>query len=71
MDIKKITYELLQKCFIEINNDENMNQIKTYILNPLITYVIDKIYPYLVISVIIFLLTLIIAIATLILLIKK
>jgi hypothetical protein len=71
MDIKKITYEFLQKCIIEINNDENMNQIKTYILNPLISYVIDKIYPYLVISVIIFLLTLIIAIATLILLIKK
>ena len=71
MDIQKITYELIQKCIVEINNDENMNQIKTYILNPLITYVLDKIYPYLVISVIIFLLTLLIAIAILILIIKK
>ena len=71
MDIKKITYELIQKCINEINNEENMDQIKTYILNPLITYVLDKIYPYLVISVIIFLLTLLIAIAILVLVIKK
>ena len=71
MDIKKITYELIQKCINEINNEENMDQIKTYILNPLIIYVLDKIYPYLVISVIIFLLTLLIAIAILVLVIKK
>ena len=71
MDIKKITFELIQKCINEINNEENMDQIKTYILNPLIIYVLDKIYPYLVISVIIFLLTLLIAIAILVLVIKK
>ena len=48
-----------------------VGHVNKYILNPLITYVLDKIYPYLVISVIIFLLTLLIAIAILVLVIKK
>jgi hypothetical protein len=71
VDIKKLTSDLLQRCIIEINNEENMDQLKTFVLNPLIGYVIGKIYPYLMVSVIVFLLTLLIAIAILILIIKK
>ena len=71
MDFREIIIDLIDKVIIEIKTDDNMDKIRQNILKPLINYIIQQIYPYLIISVIIFVLTLVLASIILILLLKK
>ena len=72
MDLHSIICDLTNKCITEINDNDDIKQpIKDKILKPLINYVLEQIYPYLIGSVIIFVLTLLIAIIILVLLIKS
>lgn len=72
MDLHSIICDLTNRCITEINDNDDIKQpIKDKILKPLINYVLEQIYPYLIGSVIIFVLTLLIAIIILVLLIKS
>ena len=72
MDLREILCDLTNKCIIEINDGDDIKQpIKDKILKPLINYILEQIYPYLIISVIIFALTLLVAIIILVLIIKS
>ena len=72
MDLHSILCDLTNRCILEINDGDDIKQpIKDKILKPLINYVLEQIYPYLIISVIIFALTLLVAIIILVLIIKS
>jgi len=72
MDLRSILCDLVDKCIIEINDGDDIKKpIKEKILKPLINYILEQIYPYLIISVIIFALTLLIAIIILVLILKS
>ena len=72
MDLHEIIYDLTQRCITIINDNDDIKQpIKEKILKPLINYVLEQIYPYLIVSVVIFALTLLIAIIILVMLIKS
>jgi len=71
MDIKKITCDIIDMVIIELKKEENLNKIKKEVLQPMTNYVLEQIYPYLIISVIIFVLTFLIAIITLVFLLRK
>ncbi len=70
MDYKTLITDILDKCLIEIKQDENMKKIKETVLNPFITYVLEQIYPYLIGSVVLFVLTFLVAIITLVIIIR-
>lgn len=72
MDLHNILCDLVNRCVIEINDNDDIKQpIKDKILKPLINYILEQIYPYLIISVCIFALTLLIAIIILVLILKS
>jgi len=72
MDLHSIICDLTQRCIVEINDGDDIKQpIKDKILKPLINYILEQIYPYLVVSVIIFALTLLVAIIILVLILKS
>ena len=72
MDLHSILLDLSNKCIAEINDSDDIKQpIKEKVLKPLINYILEQIYPYLIISVIIFALTLLVAIIILVLIIKS
>ena len=70
MDIKKITTDIINMIIIEIKEEENLNKIKKEILQPTTNYILEQIYPYLILSVIIFVLTFLIATITLVFLLR-
>jgi hypothetical protein len=72
MDLREILCDLVNRCVIEINDGDDIKQpIKDKILKPLINYILEQIYPYLIVSVIIFALTLLVAITILVLIVKS
>jgi hypothetical protein len=72
MDLREILCDLVNRCVIEINDGDDIKQpIKEKILKPLINYILEQIYPYLIVSVIIFALTLLVAIIILVLILKS
>jgi hypothetical protein len=70
MDIKKITTDIINMIIIEVKEEENLNKIKKEILQPTTNYILEQIYPYLILSVIIFVLTFLIATITLVFLLR-
>lgn len=70
MDFKKITCDIINLIIIELKKEENVSKIKSEILNPASNYILEQIYPYLIISVIIFVLTFLIAAITLAILLR-
>jgi hypothetical protein len=70
MDIKKITCDIVNMIIVELKEEENLSKIKKEILQPITNYILEQIYPYLIISVIIFVLTFLIAIITLVFLLR-
>jgi hypothetical protein len=72
MDLHEILLDLTERCITIVNDNDDIKQpIKDKLLKPLINYVLEQIYPYLIISVVIFALTLLIAIIILVMLIKS
>lgn len=70
MNIKKITTDIIDMIISELKEDENMKKVKKEILQPIINYILEQIYPYLIISVIIFVLTFLIAAITLVFIVR-
>jgi hypothetical protein len=70
MDIKKITTDIINMVIVELKEEENLNKIKKEILQPTTNYILEQIYPYLILSVIIFVLTFLIATITLVFLLR-
>ena len=70
MDIKKITCDIVNMIIVELKEEENLSKIKKEILQPITNYILEQIYPYLIISVIIFVLTFLIATITLVFLLR-
>lgn len=71
MDVKKICTELLTLVINEFNDDENMDKIKTHILNPSLNYLVGKFYPYVIGTYIIFILIFVLCITSLAILLHK
>ena len=70
MDIKKITKDIINMIIVEVKEEENLNKIKKELLQPTTNYILEQIYPYLILSVIIFVLTFLIATITLVFLLR-
>lgn len=71
MDIKTICSEILELAIYEFKDEENMNNIKKYILNPCLDYLVSKFYPYIIATCIVFILIFILCIASLTILLNK
>lgn len=67
--LKIICLDIIDKCVIEIKKDDNMNKIKSNVLDPCVSYILNKLYPYILATCIIFVLTFLTAITILIILI--
>lgn len=70
MLVKELTKKCLESSIEEIKKEENMNKIRTEVVDPLIHYTYKRIYPYFLITIIIFLLTFILALLIFIILVK-
>ena len=46
MDLTKLIHKGLEEIKYELNKIENMNLIKSDLLNPVITHIIEQLYPY-------------------------
>ncbi len=69
--IGKITNELIQKIICEFKKENNQEQIKTQIIEPIICYIMDKMYPYIFITTAVFIILLLIALSILFLIIRE
>lgn len=69
--IGKLTNDIIHIVLEECKKEDNKEQIKTYIIDPLICYILDRIYPYIFITATIFILILLLVVATLFFIIKK
>jgi hypothetical protein len=69
--ISKITNDIIEKFIDEFNKKENKIKIFNNIIEPITQHMLNKIYPYILISCILFSLTIIIFIITIIYIIKK
>lgn len=69
--LEDLVKESISRISEELKKEENITKIKKEILNPLTNYIIEQIYPYLIISVIIFILTFLMATLTVILILRK
>ena len=67
--LKIICLDIIDKCVIEIKKEDNMNKIKSNVLDPCVSYILNKLYPYILATCIIFVLTFLTAITILIILI--
>ena len=68
--IGKFTNDIMQKLIFEFKKDENQEQLKTHIIEPIIGYILDRLYPYIFITATIFILILLIALSILFLIIR-
>ena len=66
----KLTSEIIQKIVFELKKEENQEQLKTYIIDPIICYILDRLYPYIFVTSAIFILILLIALSILFLNVK-
>ena len=69
--IGKFTSDIIQKFIFEFKKEENQDQLKTHIIEPIICYILDRLYPYIFITSAIFILLLLIALSILFLIIKS
>jgi len=70
MLLKKLTSELLEKCYLEIDSPENKNKIQQKILDPMIVYISKKLFPQFITIVILFFIITIFSIINFCILIK-
>lgn len=67
----KITSELIQQMVEEFKKDENQEQVKINILDPILCYTLDRLYPYIFITCAIFIIILLITLSILFLIVKS
>lgn len=67
----KLTRELIETIIFEFKKNENQEQLKVHIIDPVICYILDRLYPYIFISSAIFILLFLIVLSTFFLVIRK
>ena len=70
MILSKLGTELTEFFIDEIKKEENVENLKKNVVNPLIDYTFHRLYPYILVTSIIFFLTFILAVIILYLIIK-
>lgn len=70
MIMNKLCLELAEHFIDEIKKEENVEKIKSNVVNPLIDYTFHRLYPYILVTSIIFFLTFILAVIILYLIMK-
>jgi hypothetical protein len=71
MTISQFTKEILDKILIELNKKENQTKIEQNLIEPLILYSFNRLYPYILLTAIIFILTFLLVLFTLLVLIRQ
>ncbi len=71
MDVSKIVQSLVNKCIIEFKKKENLDKIHQDVIDPIIFHSLQKLYPYIILSSVIFVLTFVVVIATLLIILLK
>lgn len=66
----KITHEIINYLICELKKNDTQEQIKVYLIDPLICYMLDRLYPYIFITCTVFILILFISISILLLIIR-
>jgi hypothetical protein len=69
LKLKSICVDIIDKCVDEIKEENNMNKIKSELLDPCVNYILKKIYPYILATCITFVLIFLMISAILIILI--
>lgn len=69
--LTNLTIELVEKFISEAKKEQNINQIKRDVMDPLIEYMFQKLYPYIIITSIMFILIFILATAIFYMTMKK
>lgn len=54
MLLQKLTTELIDKCYIQLNNPENKLKLQQNILDPIINYMYEKLFPQFLTIIILF-----------------
>lgn len=67
----KFTNELIENFIFEFKKEDNQQQLKTHIIDPIICYILDRLYPYIFLTATIFIILLLIALSILFLIIKS
>ena len=70
MILSKLGTELTEFFIDEIKKEENVENLKKNVVNPLIDYTFHRLYPYILVTSVIFFLTFILAVIILYLIIK-
>lgn len=71
MLLNKIGIELADHFLKEIKKDNNIDNIKENVVNPLIDYTFHRLYPYILVTSIIFFLTFILALIILYIIVRS
>ena len=69
--ITNLTLELVEKIITEAKKEQNINQIKRDVMDPLIEYMFQKLYPYIIVTSILFILIFMLATAIFYMTMKK
>ena len=69
MILSKLSSELSEYFIQEIKKEENVENLKENVINPLIDYTFHRLYPYILVTSVIFFLTFILAVIILYLII--
>lgn len=67
----KLTNEILEHLIFEFKKEDNQEQLKTHVIDPIICYILDRMYPYIFVTCSVFILILLIALSILFLLLRK
>ncbi len=67
----KITTNLLDKCFVEFNKDENQEKIKSNVIDPIIEYIKKRVQPYIIFIIFLFILMILLMIGMILLFFLK
>ena len=67
----RLTKQVIQHFIEEVNKDDNNAHIRKQVIDPLIRYSVGRIYPYMLMTATLFILTFFIAIAILVILLKR
>ena len=67
----RLTKQVIQHFIEEVNKDDNNAHIRKQVIDPLIRYSMGRIYPYMLMTATLFILTFFIAIAILVILLKR
>jgi|TARA_B110001469_G_C9583529_1_gene289422 hypothetical protein len=70
MLLKKLTHEFLEKCYSELDSQENKIKIQTRFLDPMIIYLSKKLFPQFITIVVLFIIITLLSIINLCILIK-